>query len=219
MVYQTTDSEVTKIRLSYIMAIIAVGVLTFAVPFTQLLVSKIAASSPYRGWISSIPVILCVYFWHRRIKANTFLPLTSSLKVLVSMGGIVLLGLLTINILNAPVSQITGQARTPFEVIDVILLVPLAEELIFRGVLWSIFERLPRSRWGIALAGTSLLFGVEHLGYWAQAGLPLPVDAFLHALSMVAAGLCFGALRWKSRSLAVPAMIHMLANGVILLAQ
>jgi membrane protease YdiL (CAAX protease family) len=141
--------------------------------------------------------------------------------MLIYLGGAVTLVLLAINIWNGPVSKITGQARSPVEVLDVILLVPIAEELIFRGMLWSVFERLSGNANGriIALAVTSLLFGVEHLGYWAQAGLPLPPQAFLHALSMVGAGLCFGALRWRSRSIAVPAIVHMLANGAILLTQ
>jgi len=139
--------------------------------------------------------------------------------VLVYLGGMVIVALLAVNIWDKPVAKITGQARSPFEVIDVIVLVPLAEELIFRGLLWSLLESIPGRGSIAALAATSLLFGVEHFGYWAQAGWPLPPEAVLHALSMVGAGLCFGAFRWKSRSLAVPAAIHMLANGAILLTQ
>jgi membrane protease YdiL (CAAX protease family) len=70
-----------------------------------------------------------------------------------------------------------------------------------------------------ALVGTSLLFGIEHLGYWAQSNWPLPPDAYFHAISMVFAGLFFGFFRLKSNSLAIPAVLHMLANGAILLTQ
>ena len=47
--------------------------------------------------------------------------------------------------------------------------------------------------------------------------LALPVEAYLHALSMVAAGICFGFFRQTSRSLTVPMMVHILAIGAILL--
>ena len=135
--------------------------------------------------------------------------------------GVIILVLLVINTLNQPASKITGQARSPLEVVDVIVFGPIAEELIFRGVMWAIFERLSKNdHWGvIALAGTSLLFGVEHLGYWAQSHWPLPPDAAIHSLSMVAAGACFGILRQASKSLVAPTTVHMLVNGAILLTQ
>ncbi|MBN2116920.1 MAG: CPBP family intramembrane metalloprotease [Anaerolineales bacterium] len=199
--------------------IVLAGALTFAVPAVQWLVNEVAAPWPYRGWLSSLTIILCAGLWYGKSKARFFLPASHFWRVFGCLGGIAGLGLLTINLFNQPVSKISGQARSPFDVIDVILLVPLAEELIFRGLLWSFFEGTTSSGRMIALAATSLLFGIEHLGYWAQAGWPLPPEAVLHALSMVGAGLCFGALRWRSRSLAVPAAVHLLANGAILLTQ
>jgi membrane protease YdiL (CAAX protease family) len=155
------------------------------------------------------------------LKAFSFLPPSLSWKVFCCLVGIVVFGLLIINIRNEPVSKITGQARSPFEVMDVIFLLPIAEELVFRGVIWSIFERLSKNgSWSVVtLVGTSLLFGVEHLGYWAQSNGVLPPDAIVHALLMVVAGACFGAFRLTSRSLAVPMVVHMLANGAILLTQ
>ncbi|HTX80064.1 MAG TPA: CPBP family intramembrane glutamic endopeptidase [Longilinea sp.] len=150
------------------------------------------------------------------------LPSTSFWKVFCALGLLLTLGLLIVNIRNAPVAKITGQARSPYEVLSVILFSPIAEELIFRGIIWSILTRLSKNRrWNIAivLVGSSLLFGVEHLGYWAQSYGSLPVEAFIHAASMVLAGICFSAFRQTSRSLAVPAVIHILANGLILLTQ
>jgi membrane protease YdiL (CAAX protease family) len=65
------------------------------------------------------------------------------------------------------VAGITGLPRSPAQVIDVILLGSIAEELIFRGVIWSILVRLSqKNSWIMTLVGTSLLFGVMHFGYW-----------------------------------------------------
>jgi membrane protease YdiL (CAAX protease family) len=147
------------------------------------------------------------------------LPVSPRWSALVYLGSAVVLGLLPINIWNEPVSTITGRARSPLEVIDVLILVPILEEFIFRGILWSLFERLSKNRKAVTLAVTSLLFGIEHVGYWVQVGLPLPLDAFIHALSMMGAGICFGIFRWHSRSLAVPMTVHMLANSAVLLTQ
>jgi membrane protease YdiL (CAAX protease family) len=200
--------------------VVVLVVLTFAIPTAQCFVGKFASFSLYKGLTSSIFIIFCVCIWYWKAKSLSFFPSSSFWKAFCYLGWPIALGLLIINIQNAPVAEITGQARSPFEVIDVIIFSPIAEELVFRGVMWSIFTGFSRnSRWSIIviLAGSSLLFGVEHLGYWVQSNWPLPVDAIIHALSMVAAGVCFGMFRQTSRSLAVPMVIHMLANGVILL--
>ncbi|HEX2996868.1 MAG TPA: CPBP family intramembrane glutamic endopeptidase [Anaerolineales bacterium] len=207
-----------KTRLRFFRQVILAGVLTFIIPAAQWLTSELFPPASTRGVICSSVIILGICLWYTRTKDTFFLPAASFWKAIVYTGSMIILILLIINIRNAPIAKITGQARAPLEVLDVIVLVPLAEELIFRGVLWSVFEKFSLNNTR-AIVMTSLLFGVEHLGYWAQAGLPLPPQAFLHALSMVGAGLCFGALRWRSGLLAVPAVIHMLANGAILFAQ
>jgi membrane protease YdiL (CAAX protease family) len=198
------------------------AVLTFAIPAMQWFVGQFAPLSMYQEILGSLFVISCVSLWHWRTKSFSFLPHSPHWKTICYLGWLIALGLLIINIQSAPMAKITGQARSPFEVIDVIVLSPAAEELVFRGVIWSIFIRLSKnSRWStvFVIMGSSLLFGIEHLGYWAQSNWPLPIDAYLHALSMVVAGICFGMFRQISRSLAVPVAVHMLANGAILLIQ
>lgn len=197
-------------------------ILTFAIPALQWLAGKLALLSRFGGLVSSVVIILCVCLWYWRTKPFSFFPSPVLWKVVCYLGGLIVLGLLIINIRNAPVAKITGEPRSPLEVMDVILFAPLAEELIFRGAIWSILARFAKnSRWSVVvvLVGSSLLFGVEHLGYWAQSVWPLPVDALIHAGSMVLAGICFGLFRQTSRSLAVPVVVHMLANGAILLIQ
>jgi membrane protease YdiL (CAAX protease family) len=147
-----------------------------------------------------------------------FQAISSQWKAFYYLALAVVLGLLIFNIQNRPVAKITGQARQPLEIFDLIILLPVAEELVFRGAIWSKIERHGIGHIAV-LAGTSLMFGVEHLGYWAQSNWPLPPSAYFHALSTVFAGVFFGLFRLKSDSLAVPIALHMLANGAILLTQ
>jgi membrane protease YdiL (CAAX protease family) len=135
--------------------------------------------------------------------------------------GISVLVVLILNVQSRPVSGITGQSRSPHEVLDVIVLGSIAEELVFRGAMWSLFQQLAKegNENMIALVGTSILFGVEHLGYWVQSTWSLPTAAYLHSISMIVAGVFFGIFRLKTRSLTIPMFIHMLANGIILVSQ
>ena len=195
--------------------------LTLVVPAAMWFAGDLTAPSQYSESVASAFVILGVLVWYERTRAFSLFPSLFLWKASCLFGGAVTLVLLVIAVLNEPVSQITGQVRAPFAVINVIVLTPMAEELVFRGVMWSIFERLSTSdRWrGGPIVGTSFLFGIEHLGYWVQSLWPLPLHAVLHSLSMVAAGACFGAFRCFSGSLVVPIIIHMVANGIVLLGQ
>jgi membrane protease YdiL (CAAX protease family) len=195
--------------------------LTFSIPLLQWLPAKFIPDAEYRVLISSIPFILSISLWNNRTRAFSFQPTSQWWKTLFFLLLAVVFGLLLFNVQNQPVSKITGEARSPFEVLEVVILVPIAEEMIFRGVVWSIFEKRSKGdyRQFVVLAATSLLFGVEHLGYWAQTSWPLPGEAYFHAFSMGFAGLFFGLFRLKSNSIAIPAVLHMLANNVILLAQ
>ena len=201
--------------------IIRLIILTFAIPAVQWFASKLITNLEFVGVISSISIIVCIGFWLVKTKAFHFRTFLLQWRMFYYLALIVVLGLLIFNIQGQPVSQITGKARTLFEVLDIIVLLPIAEELVFRGAIWSVIEKIPKVDIVpmVALAGTSLLFGVEHLGYWAQSNWPLPPDAYLHAFSMIFAGIFFGYFRLKSKSLAIPAVLHMLANGAILLAQ
>ncbi len=173
--------------------------------------------------LASLVLILAVLLGFRAAKQTPFslLPSAAPWKAACALAAVAALALTAANLAQPPVAKITGQPRSPFEIVDVILLAPIAEELIFRGLLWSLIEKIwPDGRWNLsALLATSLLFGVEHLGYWAQSYWPLPAQAFAHAAEMIAAGIAFGLLRRASRSLAAPTAVHFLANGLILLFQ
>jgi membrane protease YdiL (CAAX protease family) len=83
----------------------------------------------------------------------------------------------------------------------------LAEELLFRGVVFALLLKLPLAR---ALIINAVLFGAMHLihgvmdGDWAAAGH--------QALMTTMGGLMFVAVRADTRSLWPPIVLHMLLN-------
>lgn len=190
---------------------------TFLIPATQWLFGS--AGSAEIG--SSISIIIVLYIWYLKANNFPFLPSLLLWKVFYWVGSLSAIVLVFINIQAEPVSQITGQARCALSVVNVIVLLPLAEEMIFRGHMWSFFEKISvEDRFKkITLLSTSLLFGIGHLGYWLQFYWPLPIDAIFHSLLMVFAGFILGLFRWISDSLMVPMVVHVVANGIVLLNQ
>lgn len=85
------------------------------------------------------------------------------------------------------------------------VLVPLVEEVFFRGFLFGAFQR----RWGgaAAFAATTAIFALAHLPQcWGAWG----------ALSaIVLLGLALSAMRWWSGSVVAPALAHIVYNGSI----
>lgn len=141
--------------------------------------------------------------------------------------GAVAVGLATIWLMFLePVSRISQSARGPLDVLGVALLGPVAEEILFRGVIWILCLGLVPARaaaWRrtlVPLAASSLLFGAMHLGYWWVDGqAPTSPDALTHAGSMVIAGAIFGAVRVASKSLGGPLLVHAAANCAVLASQ
>jgi membrane protease YdiL (CAAX protease family) len=79
-----------------------------------------------------------------------------------------------------------------------------AEELLFRGVLQGAASRAYGPVAGVCLSAAA--FAIAHIPVYGLATLPL---AF-------AAGLMLGWLRWWSRSLAAPAVVHAIADLALL---
>jgi membrane protease YdiL (CAAX protease family) len=83
---------------------------------------------------------------------------------------------------------------------------PVAEEWLFRGVLWREFgggDR--RRRWGnfLALVVTSIAFGLWHLPH-------SPSPLWVHA----AFGVLMGLLRWRTGSVLPPTLVHGAGNAL-----
>jgi len=81
----------------------------------------------------------------------------------------------------------------------VVLSAPVFEELIFRGYLWAVFERLGGPM--LALGATTLLFAAYHLDP-------------LHVVTLLPTALFLGWCRWASRSL-WPAIAAHFGNNAI----
>jgi membrane protease YdiL (CAAX protease family) len=83
----------------------------------------------------------------------------------------------------------------------IVLVAPIAEELIFRG---AVFSRLARAELGAsgAIAVTAAIFAMLHLQYGSGAMALILVD-----------GLFYGLARAKTGSVLVPLVCHMIGNS------
>jgi uncharacterized protein len=97
-------------------------------------------------------------------------------------------------------SRYTGAALA-VRLLGLILLAPIAEELVFRGVL---FARIYQTRLGKtgAIVIPAALFALLHLQYSPMEMSFIAVD-----------GLFFGLARYQSRSLLVPILLHASGNA------
>lgn len=94
---------------------------------------------------------------------------------------------------------------------SLVILPPIAEEIMFRGFLFTSLRQ--KYRFGIAVLFTSLLFGIAHLQFGSGAPLLWVAALDTFTLSVV---LCY--LREKSGSLWPSIMLHAIKNGVAFFA-
>ena len=93
--------------------------------------------------------------------------------------------------------------------IGTVLLVPVVEEMLFRGVL---FGRLYQKNCFLAYALSTILFSCIHIvGYL---GVYAPTDLFLSFLQYVPAGICLAWSYAKSGCIWAPILIHIAVNQV-----
>lgn len=96
------------------------------------------------------------------------------------------------------------RAEGLWRILWILLLGPILEETVFRGLAFRPAEQYLGAKWAILLCAA--LFALAH---WGFPNLPL---AFL-------AGLLFGWIRHKSGNLLCPILAHMSANAALLLLQ
>ncbi len=88
------------------------------------------------------------------------------------------------------------------------LLIALAEEILFRGIIQNLF--LQRwGQWPAALAAAALVFGASHLNN-ATPGFAEPNWAYM--LMATLAGLAYGWVWWKTGRVTASALTHMAVN-------
>ena len=80
---------------------------------------------------------------------------------------------------------------------------PMVEEILFRGLIYGALEK--RFRVSGALVISSFLFALVHL-------------QVVYFIPIFCLGMVLGWARWKTRSLGLPILIHVLNNGVALIA-
>ncbi len=85
-----------------------------------------------------------------------------------------------------------------------VIAAPLAEELLFRGMILTMLQRLTGSAW-IAVLGSSAIFALFH---WSNPDAVPPLLIF---------GLALGVAFARSGSLAVPIIMHVCFNGKTIL--
>jgi membrane protease YdiL (CAAX protease family) len=96
--------------------------------------------------------------------------------------------------------------------LNAILSAPIAEEILFRGLVFRVLlERLPV--WS-ALAVSALLFALVHLPYWWLSGGASPASLAVRLGSIFAYGVFFALLYRWSGSLYAPVLCHVLNNLV-----
>lgn len=196
----------------------------------QLSVGELFAQGGEQGTVVSLSVLLCFilltlltyvivalkvrhsrqlfeYLGFRRISVSQFLQGASLLTLFI--------------VVNEVLSQLFD--RTPLDFVDplfastdakwllvmvIVVVAPIYEELVFRGLIWSaIAEQFDRRR-GIIIASivSSLLFAAIHTQY----------DLFeMGAIFILALIFCY--VRVKSNSLLLPMLLHILNNGVAML--
>jgi tetratricopeptide (TPR) repeat protein len=86
--------------------------------------------------------------------------------------------------------------------LSIVVIGPMAEEIIFRGLMYGALEK--RLRVSGAILASSLVFALVHL----QAMYVVPIFLL---------GMVLGWARWKTGSLGLPILLHVLNNGVALL--
>lgn len=91
------------------------------------------------------------------------------------------------------------------------LIVPITEELVFRGLLFCPFFMGDRTKPSLAVLVSACTFAALHWG--PLYGLPI-AGSFIDILSALAAGLAFGALRAWTGSVLPGLGLHIIGNSI-----
>lgn len=99
---------------------------------------------------------------------------------------------------------VPDQPEGLWKILWILLLGPILEETVFRGLAFRPAEQYLGSKWAILLCAA--LFALAHWGF------PNMILAFL-------AGLVFGWIRHKSGNILCPIVAHMSANAALMVMQ
>jgi exosortase E/protease (VPEID-CTERM system) len=191
--------------------------LALLAPFMALMATSIVASAfaPNDQWLYALKVAgVCAALWWFRRAYTGLMSAVSPLSVLAGVGvGLAWVMTDPMAHANVPLGAWLATLSAPAAVawiglraLGSILLVPVAEELAFRGYLhrvliWRRFECVAPGQFGwLAFVGSSLLFGLLHQR-WVVGAL---------------AGAVFALVMYRTNRLSDPIAAHMTANAVIM---
>ncbi|MFX1252550.1 MAG: type II CAAX prenyl endopeptidase Rce1 family protein [Promethearchaeota archaeon] len=97
-------------------------------------------------------------------------------------------------------------ALTPLFFLGIYLSIAIQEELVFRGMLFNILDKLMDRR-TLALVISSVLFGLTH---WNNTAIPDWRYIFLASI----AGLCYGMAYWRTKNISSASITHALVDTV-----
>ncbi len=159
--------------------------------------------------VSDILAVLCCYFFLHNIRfvtVNDFFSISWWPGLLAVAGG--LLGAMSISILNenvelpeAMLQMYLGMSQNLLGLLTLVIIGPVAEELIFREAIEGEMLRRGVNPW-LAILVSALAFSAIHINL-AQVLFALPL------------GIIFGIIYYKTGNIILTSILHILNNGLV----
>lgn len=159
--------------------------------------------------VSDILAVLCCYFFLHNIRfvtVNDFFAIRWWPGLLAVAGG--LLGAMSISILNenvelpeAMLQMFLGMSQNLLGLLTLVIVGPIAEELIFREAIEGEMLRQGVNPW-VAILVSALAFSAIHINL-AQVLYALPL------------GIIFGIIYYKTGNIILTSILHILNNGLV----
>jgi len=191
-------NNVTKVILASILFPIVLSII-------GLFIHNKSSSSIWQG-VGDLTVFLLAYILNRSyFKQKVFWFKKNNLAEQFSTA---LPAIIIVAFLNSPMLAV-NDFQVKFQVIIICLLVGLAEEYIFRGLLISLFLKIFHENVFGAVIGSSIMFGLLHLINLRA----LPIGYVSAQVIFAAAiGIIFGAIYVKTRNLGIVILLHSLRD-------
>jgi len=190
--------DVTKI-------IIATAIFPIILAIVGLFAQTKTSSSIWQG-VGDLAVFVVAYLLNRQYfgqKVSWFNKNNFTKQLSTALPAIIIVAFL-----NSPMLAVSD-FKIKFQVIIICLLVGLAEEYIFRGLLFSLFLKLLHDNVFGAVIGSSVMFGLLHL-------INLRALSFgyvsIQVIFAAAIGILFGTIYVKTKNLSIVILLHALRD-------
>lgn len=170
-----------------------------------LVAKKTSVTSIWQG-VGDLVVFLLAYLLNRRYfqqKVSWFNQQNVSKQFMTSLPAIIIVAFL-----NSPLLAVSD-FKVKLRVIVICLLVGLAEEYIFRGILLSLFLKLFHKNVYGAVIASSVLFGALHLINLKALSIGYVSSQVLFAMAI---GIIFATIYVKTNNLSIVIILHALRD-------